>query len=296
MSDDRYRTRDVAVPGGSLHAGEWEAPEGAPHAVLVHGVTASHRAWPWLAGALPEMRLLAPDLRGRGRSNRVTGDAGMAAHADDLARLMDDSGIERTVVVGHSMGGFVSVVFAHRHPDRVSRLVLVDGGLPPHVPAGVSPRDLVPLILGPTAERLQRRFASVADYLDFWRGHPAFGAELEPRLEEYFAYDLVDAGDGALRPATSYETTERDTIDLNLGTALLDALAALRHPTTLITVPRGLQNEEPGLYAPEYLAAALTAFPTVAHTRLEGFNHYDIVMSDAGARAVAPFVRAAAAG
>ena len=54
------------------------------------------------------VRLIAPDLRGRGRSNTLPGPFGMTRHADDMAAVLDFLGVPRAVVVGHSMGGFVS--------------------------------------------------------------------------------------------------------------------------------------------------------------------------------------------
>jgi pimeloyl-ACP methyl ester carboxylesterase len=297
MSTHTYRTIDVPVAGGNLRVGVWdpadvEDPDAAPTALLVHGVTSSHLAWPFVVEALPGVRLVAPDLRGRGASNTLEGPAGLRAHAADLAATLDHLGIEKTLVVGHSMGAFVSVVFAHLHPERVTRLVLIDGGLPLDVPAGLDPDTLVSLILGPTAARLSRRFADVGEYREFWRQHPAFARDWSPELERYLAYDLVDDGAGALRPATSYEVTVDDTIDMNTGSTLPDALAGLRHPTLFVTVPRGLQDESPGLYAEDYLAVLLARYPVVTHERLAGFNHYTIVMSAAGGRAVA--VRVAA--
>lgn len=289
-----YRTVDVPVVGGDLRVAVWDpvtADPAASDVLLIHGVTSSHLAWPFVVDRLPGVRAVAPDLRGRGASNGLAGPAGMRAHADDLAAALDALGIARIVVVGHSMGAFAAVVFAHLYPERVSRLVLVDGGLPLDVPAGLDTDSLVAGILGPTAARLSMRFADTAEYLDFWRSHPAFQADWTPELEDYLAYDLVDDGAGALRPATSYETTADDTRDMNTGTGLTEALAGLRHPTRLITVPRGLQNEPPGLYAPAHLDRVLAATPTVRHERVEGFNHYTIVMSPGGADAVATVVR-----
>ena len=98
----------------------------------------------------------------------------------DLVAVLDALGVDRAVVVGHSMGAFVALVFGDLYPDRVSRLVLVDGGLPLDVPAGLSSDEVIQLVLGPTAERLAMRFASVDEYLDFWRAHPAFRRRLVP--------------------------------------------------------------------------------------------------------------------
>ncbi len=289
----RYRTVDVAVPGGDLRVGVWE-PEGvdadAPTVVLVHGVTASHLAWQFVAEALPGIRVVAPDLRGRGRSNTVGGGAGMARHADDLAEIFAALELTATVVVGHSMGAFVAVVFADRHPDLVTELILVDGGLPLAAPEGLSPAELVAAILGPTAARLDMRFADTAAYLDFWRTHPAFGADWTPELERYLDYDLVPDGPQR-RPAASPRMVEEDTVDLNGGVALVTALDRIdRHPVQLITVPRGLQNEEPGLYADEHLERMLAAYPSVGHERWERLNHYTVVMAAAGAQRVAETV------
>ncbi|MDZ8172265.1 alpha/beta hydrolase [Microbacterium xanthum] len=291
------RTVEVAVPGGTLAATVWE-PEGAtrqtPTVLAVHGVTSSHLAWAWVAPRLADIRVIAPDLRGRGRSNAIAGPAGLAVHADDMALLLDAVGVEQVTVVGHSMGGFVSVVFAHRHPDRVSRLLLVDGGLPLSIPAGMDPDQMMAAVLGPTAARLSMRFDDEGAYLRFWREHPAFAGAWEPRLDDYFAYDLVPAEDapGRFRSATSYAVTRDDTTDMTHGSALVDALAALRHPATLVTVPRGLRNEEPGLYPPSHLDAVLAAHPSLEHRRIDGLNHYTIVMSDTGAALVEGILRA----
>lgn len=286
-----YRTLDVAVDGGDLRVGIWDpAGERTADVLVVHGVTSSHLAWPFVVAALPGVRVIAPDLRGRGRSNAVSGSAGLAAHAADLAAVLDAVGIARTVVVGHSMGAFVALMFADRHPERVSRLVLVDGGLPldaPDLPAD----ELVAAILGPTAARLSMRFEDVEAYLAFWRDHPAFAHAWTPELEHYLAYDLVDDGAGGLRPATSYQTTVDDTVDLTTGAALPGALERLRHPALFLSVPRGLQDESPGLYAPEHLERMLRAAPDVRAVRLDRFNHYTVVMSEAGADAIAGHIR-----
>ncbi|MBU4465684.1 MAG: alpha/beta hydrolase [Actinobacteria bacterium] len=290
MPTHSYRTMDVSVAGGALRVGVWDGPDDRDSVLVVHGVTASHRAWSLVAEQLDGVRVIAPDLRGRGRSNKIEGGAGLTAHANDLAAVLDALDIDRIVVVGHSMGAFVAIVFAHLFPERVSRLLLVDGGLPLDVPPGLDPDALVARILGPTAARLSMRFDSPEAYRKLWRQHPAFAGQWSSALEEYLDYDLVDDGEGMLRPATSYQTTVDDTIDMNTGTALPDALEHVRHPARLITVPFGLQNEPPGLYAADYLERILPQFPGVRHERVDAFNHYTIVMSETGAAVVAAAV------
>lgn len=289
-----YRTLDVPVSGGDLRVGVWE-PEGAsdtiPTVLAIHGVTSSHLAWPFVVDQLPGVRVIAPDLRGRGRSNEIAGPAGMSAHARDMVAVLDAFDLDSVPVIGHSMGGFVSVVLAHQHPERVTRVVLIDGGLPLDVPAGLSPEQLVAAILGPTAERLEKRWPDVGGYVaEFWRDHPAFAGAWTEELERYIAYDLVPEGE-VLRPATSLRTTVDDTIDMNTGTALPEALADIRHPMAFVSVPRGLQDEEPGLYAPDHLQDVLAALPSIRHVPIDGLNHYTIVMSPQGAEAIGELLR-----
>lgn len=294
-----YRTIAVPVAGGDLRVAVWDpidegtsaVTDAAPSVLLIHGVTSSHLAWSFVVDRLSGVRVIAPDLRGRGGSNTLIGPAGMRAHAQDLAATLDALGVDRTVVVGHSMGAFVAVSFADLYEHRVKRLVLVDGGLPLDVPQGLDAATMMSSVLGPTAARLSMRFADADAYLDFWRVHPAFQDPWTPELEAYFAYDLVEDGEGALRPATSYATTAEDTVDQNSGTTLTDAISRLRHPARFVTASRGLQNEEPGLYAPAHLARVLAESPAVEHERLDDLNHYTIVLSDAGADAVGQIIR-----
>ncbi|MGH7898176.1 MAG: alpha/beta fold hydrolase, partial [Candidatus Binatia bacterium] len=187
-----YHTFEVRTPDGPLTVGEWGRKG---HVLLAaHGVTGTHAEFHALADELGEgFRILAPDLRGRGGSNRIAGPFGMGAHADDLARVLDDAGVAEATLLGHSMGGFVVVVTAHRHSSRVRDLVLVDGGLPPDLgPLKDLPiEDLLRSIIGPSLDRLRMSFASLEDYYAFWRRHPALSDDWSEYAEAYFAYDLV---------------------------------------------------------------------------------------------------------
>jgi lipase len=192
--------------------------------------------------------------------------------------------------VGHSMGAFVALVLGELYPERVSRIVLVDGGLPLDVPEGLSSDEVIRLVLGPTAERLAMRFATVDAYLDFWREHPAFRRDWSPALEAYLSYDLVGE-EPDMRPATSFATLQEDSIDQNTGAAIHDALARLRHPTVLLTAERGLLDQVPPLYAPDRLPDLLAASPTLEHHAVAAVNHYAITLSERGADAVAAVVQ-----
>jgi 3-oxoadipate enol-lactonase len=99
--------------------------EGYP-LVLIHGFPLDHTIWaPLFPLLIPEARIITPDLRGFGRSSVPEETYNMDQLADDIAGLLDHLQIERAVVVGHSMGGYVSLAVAQKYPSRLSGLGLL---------------------------------------------------------------------------------------------------------------------------------------------------------------------------
>jgi len=282
-----YRTHDVPVDGGTLRVGEWPSDDpSAPTVLAAHGITASHLAWAPIAQACPQVRLIAPDLRGRGRSAGLPGPYGMARHAADLEAVCEALELPRAVVVGHSMGGFVAVVAAHLYPDRFSRVLLIDGGLPLAIPAGISKESMLDA-LGPAIQRLSMTFPDRASYLEFWKQHPAFAAgRWSQAVADYVDYDLTGT-EPELHPSTSLEAVRQDSIDQYDGGVVQAAIVELRQPVSLLTAPRGFLNETPGLYSPSEMARWRTELPAMTVREVPYVNHYTIVMGDTGACAVA---------
>ena len=95
--------------------------------VLVHAFPLDGRMWEATAKALDgRCRVIAPDMPGFGESTLGGRDRSIADMADDLALLLDWLGLDRAAVGGLSMGGYVSLAFAARHPARLERLILAD--------------------------------------------------------------------------------------------------------------------------------------------------------------------------
>lgn len=99
--------------------------EGIP-LTLVHGYPLDHTIWMDVAPKLQsEARLILPDLRGHGQSPVPQGPYSMREMAEDVVALWDDLGIERSVIGGHSMGGYVTLAVARYFPERLSGLALI---------------------------------------------------------------------------------------------------------------------------------------------------------------------------
>lgn len=286
-----YRRIAAPVRGGELVAGVWE-PEGEPVATVlaVHGITASHMTWPMLVDALPGVRVVAPDLRGRGGSRDLPGPWGMVQHAEDLARVLDAVDVDAATVVGHSMGGFASVRFASRHPERTEGLVLVDGGLPlPSVEVS-DDEDVALRLIGPAAERLRMTFPDRESYRAFWRAHPAFARDWSPLVERYVDYDLV-GHEPELRSSSSIEAITADSLELNADGGYLAALQGIARPIPFLRAPRGLLDQPEALYPPETVARWQALVPELRVHEVADVNHYTILMTAHGVAAVAAVVR-----
>jgi pimeloyl-ACP methyl ester carboxylesterase len=268
----------------SLEVHEW-AGDG-PLVVAVHGITANGLSWGVVAAHLQhKVTLVAPDLAGRAGSRAEPGPYGLARHADDVIALLDRRGVESAVLAGHSMGAFVAALAAVRHPDRVTGVVMVDGGLAFPLPPGSDVDAVLVATLGPAIARLDTTFASRADYRAFWARHPAFGFGWTPELDAYLQHDLI--GDGPFRSSCVAEAIRADGADMLAGPEATTAFHRLAVPHVLLWADRGLLDQSPGVY---------TAGNTVGLNaeRVPDTNHYSILAGPEGAEQVAAHLLRAA--
>jgi 3-oxoadipate enol-lactonase len=108
----------------------WEEAGEGPPVVLVHEGIADSRMWDPQWESFPSLhRTIRFDQRGYGRSPL---GPGVFSHAGDLMALLDEAGLERTSLVGGSLGGRVALEVAVAHPERIENLVLMNSGLPGH--------------------------------------------------------------------------------------------------------------------------------------------------------------------
>ena len=294
----------IELPEGSLAIHDLSlgtpAPD-APVVLAVHGITANGLSWRRVADEVGRrhgpggVRFLAPDLRGRGDSRSAPGPYGLAAHVDDLASIATVFGAA-PVVVGHSMGAFITALAAARHPERFPAAVLVDGGAAFPVPAGLDVDAALQAVIGPAMDRLSMRFPDPAAYLAFWSGHPALGPILEGPAGDaargYIEHDLVqDPGDGQWHSTCVLEAVRADGADVLADPETHAALRAAVESgveAELVWAERGLLDEPQGLYDEGRLAAL--GLPAGVRTTRVDANHYDVILAERGAAAVADAV------
>ncbi len=283
----------MPVEGGALRVGQWGTS--GPVVLCAHGITANHTTFHQLADTLAGCcTLIAPDLRGRGRSNGIVGPWGMAAHAADLMAVLDHCGHARAdLLLGQSMGGFVAAVAAARSPARVGHVLMVDGGVPlmnagfiQYLPfSNFIIEKIVEKIIGPSLTRLDMAFATRDDYRAFWRHHPALAKDWSPYVDEYVDYDL-DGAPPKLRPSTSKFALLKDVRTQLIEDLVYRSLGEIRCPVRFLRATRGVMNDKP-LYGEKKLARAGARMKRFTFATVQDVNHFTILMSERGAKAVA---------
>jgi esterase len=123
----QYQDRFVTVNGLRLHYLDW-GTAGKPPFLLLHGGSAYAHWWDFVAPALVEnFQVVALDQRGHGDSDHVNPPAyGTRHYLTDLQQFIVTLGLHKPVLMGHSMGGHNSIIYATQHAQELAALILVD--------------------------------------------------------------------------------------------------------------------------------------------------------------------------
>ena len=157
------------------------------------------------------------------------------------------------MLIGHSLGAHIALRFAATHPERVAKLVLVDGG--------IDVRAEVLDSLGPAINRLGVEFPSLDIFLGFVRALPMFAGRWNDYLERYFRYDVEDlpAGDGPLQGvAARHRGGDRQP----RARAALGLPPPDQAPTLIFRAPDGLLTPTDCLMTQDEAEAMARAIPT----------------------------------
>jgi len=132
IQEDKY----ININELNLHYLDWGNHD-KPPMVLLHGLCSSAHYWDIFANrASGEYHVLAPDQRGHGDSDWAK-SYGPRGYVLDLEGFIEELGLQKLTLIGHSMGGINAIIYAARHPENVKALVIVDIG-PEISPEGVA--------------------------------------------------------------------------------------------------------------------------------------------------------------
>lgn len=285
----RYLSRNTVLRHQRFHFLEWGDPA-RPAVLLLHGGNQSAHSWDLVSLALSgEFHVLALDQRGHGDSEWSRGaHYGIDEMMEDAAAFIAAAGLERPVVVGHSMGGMVALTLAHRQPETLTGLVVVDVGPEVSEHGTRMIRDFV----GRNVE-----FDDLEEFLDRVQRYDPY----RPRahIERTVKYNLLRRADGryvSKNDRRRYPPPEQTSAAAAEGARRLPGAPSLAELGTLdlpTLIVRGGDSNVLEQGAAERFAAAL---PRAELTVVEGCGHNVASQNTRGfLTALTPFLRRVAA-
>jgi pimeloyl-ACP methyl ester carboxylesterase len=262
--------------------------EGSGRPILcVHGITANCRCWDVLAAALtPEYRVIAMDLRGRGRSDKPDMGYSLNHHIRDINCLLNDLDIEKAVIMGHSLGAFIGLALAAEYPERIDRLILVDGG------GDLSKEQMDKVFIGikPALDRLEMVFDSEEAYLKKMSAAP-YIQPWSPAIETYYRYEIEPTEGGVHTNIRSAHIQEEAANIRKVACATF--YPKIKCKVLILRAPNGLLSQDDILLPEKVINKMLREIPTSKRFDVEGLNHYGIVFQPHSARdrAIRDFIK-----
>lgn len=261
--------KKVKGDGIQINLADWGGQ--GKHILCIHGITANCRSWDMIAGALvPDFHVMAMDLRGRGLSDKPDSGYSMEHHVRDILNLMDDLGIDQIVPMGHSLGAFISLIFAAEHPDRVDRLILVDGA------GDLSQEQLDQVFVGikPAFDRLTQVFESRDDYMAKMKAAP-YLHPWNDVVNAYYHHEIEVTPEGAKTNINAAHIGEEaaNVREVKCRTYY----PKIRCKTLILKATEGLMSTDDLLLPEDVVSIMMKEIPMVERHDVVGTNHYGIV-------------------
>lgn len=286
MSDtDMATEHNIQVNGIQLHYATWGTPASADRAVvLIHGITANWTCWEVLGPTLARAGwyVIAPDLRGRGQSEKPPHGYGIPYHANDILSLCDALGFERVSLVGHSLGALISILLAAVHPGRIRSTVCVDAG-------GKVPDDALETV-ATSVRRIGMIYPSADAYMQARRESATGAWTWTPYWERYYRYDMEVRPDG-----TATARMPKHALDEEVAVNFFERTEAMtsfiKAPTLIVRATLGTRGPDRGFVLPAEEAVKLR--DTIVNARLAEIpntTHYDVILADDFLREVTSFL------
>jgi pimeloyl-ACP methyl ester carboxylesterase len=256
MASAVFTSRNVEIGGLRFHYTDWGGD--GPPLVMLHGLSGHARTWDDTAAALSgRYRVLALDQRGHGDTDWAP-EYGFAPMVQDLLGFLDALDLREVTLMGLSMGGIVSFVFAAAHPERVSRLVVLDIG--PEIATAGAANVASALAAKNTFSSEDEAFAQAR------AGNPR---PTDDRLRHRVAHNLRTLPDGTL--TLKYDQALRDPRNLFFDLPLEQRWEAWRAVSCPVLLVRGDDSDVLAAEAAQRMLAenpnaALAGVPDCGHS------------------------------
>ncbi|MBX3064233.1 MAG: alpha/beta hydrolase [Anaerolineae bacterium] len=266
-----YKSYRITTGRVRLNVLDWDSNSTEPPILFLHAFTANGLASLTFGKLLNgRRRLLAPDLRGRGRSDMPAGEYGLLTHLNDLIGLMDRLRLVRFVVLGHSFGATLSLFMAAKYPERVSGLILVDGGALPGEEAQQS--------LAAYYGNLTYRYPSAEQYVSRFQAAPLY-QPWTPELETLVRSNLRQQPDDTfIRNVPRYVVeADRRREDNAMWEQLPSLYRDVRCPVLILRAGQGVIGKEDQVLPDPVISQMQAGMPAAKVVTIESAGHTSVI-------------------
>jgi pimeloyl-ACP methyl ester carboxylesterase len=249
-----------------------------PILLLMHGLTANAHAFDGVVADLNNTyRVICPDFRGNGLSDKPAFCYTVEDHAQDILGLIRHLGVDKVYLGGHSFGGYIAFYIAANYPDVVEKLVILDAA------KSMNPRIIE--MLSTSISRLDTVYPSFDDYIAHVKKAPYLDI-WDPAMLSYYWADVHDVPGGVKPRGNIAAIAEK-----SMGLAAIDwslTIEEIRQPTLLINALDNYTLDEPLL--PDTLAKETVEMMKDARYAGVDGNHQTMLYG-AGATEIARHIR-----
>ncbi len=261
----------IVANGLRFHYVQW-GEHGIP-IICLHGITGNAFSFQALADNLSsDHRVFAYDLRGRGDSDKPASGYSIPMHAADLAALIDALELERPVVIGHSLGGFIALYFAAHYPHKLRKLVLIDAGTP--LPWKTSQER--PVWLNTSFSRLGNPVPSFTEYIQRLKATPFLGPYWNEYMDAYYKHDVRREDDQSVVSKVYREAPLEDQLYLEEHNRPEEQWEHVQVPTLLLRADKASVTENDQLVLEKDLPAIQQGIKNFRYVHFPRLNHYTI--------------------
>jgi pimeloyl-ACP methyl ester carboxylesterase len=275
MTQSQPTEHRFTIPGGDICWFEWGQSSARPSLLLLHATGFHARCWDQVVAALPDdLHIIAPDLRGHGRSYRPASLGDWEETADDIAAFIAARFDRPVFAIGHSQGGYIATSLAIKYADAFDQMLLVD-------PVLLSPELLA---MRDSAPRIEPKDHPVARRRNIWESGDQMIAHFSTRnpydkwrpevLADYCNHGLLPSADGNHLELACPPVLEASAY---LGAVRDGPYGKLDRVTCPVTVLRGRDGERKSMmdfsFSPTWPALA-AQFPDGRDLQWDDASHF----------------------
>ena len=236
--------------------------------IALHGLTGNYlQLRHYIASLNPKYRVIALDMRGRGNSGPAENPSSIFNHAEDIKNLIEEMKIKDPILMGYSMGGFVTAIIAASEVP-VKALILLDGA----ATMGEHQR----LIVEPTFRRLSNRYDSLEDYVELVsNNYKSMGIPITEELIENITYEVENKGEYWGNKAC--EETIRQDWESFWEFDIKSIGIKIKCPTLLVEASGKIGNHPP-LFVPDSYVSTKSSIKNLESISTDA-SHYTMVFN-----------------